>query len=124
MPDSINIHAAYISAAPSLGRPILEQIQAMVQTLVPDAEPSIGYKMPAFRLPSERGGNIFFYFAAFKNHIGIFPPVADAALREELAPYAGPKWNLSFQYDAPIPYELIGRVALALAAEYTKPPKQ
>ncbi len=50
------------------------------------------------------------YIAAFKKHIGIFPPVRDAALQEQLAPYAGPKGNLQFPLLAPIPYALITKI--------------
>ena len=81
---------------------------------MPDASRCISYKMPAFK--QER---VFFYFAAFKNHIGVYPPVTkDAALIKELAPYRGEKGNLSFPLGEPLPFELIGRVALALAREY------
>ena len=70
------------------------------------AEEVISYRMPAFK---QRG--ILVYFAAFKNHIGLFPPVrGDAALAKALAPYAGPKGNLKFPLDRPIPYTLIRRV--------------
>ena len=64
--------------------------------------------MPAFRLHG-----ILVYFAAFKNHIGLYPPVSgDADLEKALRPYAGPKGNLKFPLDRPIPYDLIKRVVL------------
>ena len=62
--------------------------------------------MPAFR---EHG--ILVYFAAFKNHIGLFPPVSgDARLEKAIEPYAGPKGNLKLPLDRPIPYALIERI--------------
>jgi uncharacterized protein YdhG (YjbR/CyaY superfamily) len=61
----------------------------------------------------------FIYFAAFKKHIGIYPPVTgDKTLSDELLPYAGDKGNLKFPLDKPMPYELIGRVVVALAKQY------
>jgi uncharacterized protein YdhG (YjbR/CyaY superfamily) len=97
---------------------VLEVIRTTVASLLPDATPCIGYNMPAFR-----DGRIFFYFAAFKKHIGIYPPVTrDADLISELAPYRGEKGNLSFPLNQPLPLELIGRVALALHREYAKQP--
>jgi hypothetical protein len=42
----------------------------------------------------------------------------DEALIAELAPWRGPRGNLSFPLRAPIPVELIARVAVALHAEY------
>jgi uncharacterized protein YdhG (YjbR/CyaY superfamily) len=51
------------------------------------------------------------YFAAFKNHIGFYPPVSgDARLEKALSPYAGEKGNLRFPLDQPIPYGLIKRI--------------
>jgi uncharacterized protein YdhG (YjbR/CyaY superfamily) len=71
-------------------------------------------------MPAYRSGKVFFCFAAFKNHIGIYPPVhKDAALIRELAEYRNEKGNLSFPLTRPMPYELIGRVAVALATEYS-----
>jgi uncharacterized protein YdhG (YjbR/CyaY superfamily) len=41
----------------------------------------------------------------------MYPPVrGDAALEKALAPYAGPKGNLKFPLDQPIPYALIRRI--------------
>ena len=57
------------------------------------------------------------YFAAFKKHIGVFPPVRDAKLKKEIARYAGPKGNLQFPLAEPIPYPLIARIAKARAKE-------
>jgi uncharacterized protein YdhG (YjbR/CyaY superfamily) len=51
------------------------------------------------------------YFAAFKKHIGMFPPVrGDAKLQAAASKYAGPKGNLKFPLDAPIPYALVARI--------------
>ena len=67
----------------------------------------------------------FFYFAAFKKHIGIYPPVTqDAQLIQELAPYRGEKGNLSFPLGEPLPIDLIGRVAVALSREYARAPQR
>jgi uncharacterized protein YdhG (YjbR/CyaY superfamily) len=71
--------------------------------------------MPAFRKKK-----VFLYFAGFKNHIGVYPPVSTpGALVDELAPYRGPKGNLIFPHSEPLPIELIGRVAEALAQQYS-----
>jgi len=51
------------------------------------------------------------YFAAFKAHIGFYPPVrGDAGLEKAVTPYAGEKGNLRFPLDRPIPYRLIERI--------------
>ena len=103
----------YIASASVGVRPILEDIRQVVRDRVPAATETIGYQMPAFRL-----GKVFFYFAAFKQHIGVYPPVkGDKDLQAALLPYRGEKGNLKFPLDQPIPYDLIGRVAAALARE-------
>ena len=106
-------HDEYFASVPDAARRLLAQVQAKVEQVVPSAERCISYNMPAFRR-----GKIFFYFAAFKKHISIYPPVTrDAGLIAELRVYRGPKGNLSFPSDEPLPLELIGRVAAALARE-------
>ncbi len=92
-------------------------IQREVERRVPDANRCIGYNMPAFRQRQR-----FFYFAAFKHHIGIYPPMTyDPALVQETAPFRGPKGNLSFPHRHDLPVDLIGRLAAALAAQYATP---
>jgi len=85
---------------------ILEGIRETVRAAVPAAEEIISYRMPAFKLDG-----IVVYFAAFKGHIGLFPPVrGDVELMQAVKPYAGPKGNLRFPFDKPIPYALIRRI--------------
>lgn len=106
-------HDDYFDLATPSARGRLEAIQQAVEALLPEATRCISYKMPAYK-----HRKVFFYFAAFKKHIGIYPPVKhDAALIELLAPYRGPKGNLSFSLEEPLPLELIGRVAVALFLE-------
>jgi uncharacterized protein YdhG (YjbR/CyaY superfamily) len=109
-----NAHESlFLTATPAV-RLRLEAIQAIVEQKVPGAQRCVSYGMPAFRL-----GKVFFYFAAFKKHIGVYPPLKEPpALMEELAAYRGPKGNLSFPHSEPLPLELIGRVAEALAKQY------
>ena len=110
-----DIHGDYLANLAPEPRRWLEAIRAEVEARLPAAERCIAYRMPALRQ-----GRVFFYFAAFSKHIGIYPPVMqDDALIAELAPYRGPRGNLSFPLRAPIPVELIGRVAVALHAEYS-----
>lgn len=106
-------HAASLAAAPPASRRLLAQVQAAVESAVPDAQRCIGYRMPAYRR-----GKVFIYFAAFKHHLGIYPPLSDdAALVAELQPWRGPKGNLAFPLGKPLPLALIGRLAAALAAQ-------
>ncbi len=103
----------YISSFPPEIRAILERIRRTVHRVAPDAEEFISYRMPAFRLDG-----VLLYFAAFRSHIGLYPPISgDARLEKALSPYAGPKGNLRFPYDRPIPYDLIERIVLLRAKQ-------
>jgi uncharacterized protein YdhG (YjbR/CyaY superfamily) len=96
----------YIAGFPDDVQKILEKIRRTIRKAAPLAEEKISYKMPAFKLDGD-----LIYFAAFKKHIGIFPPVrGNEKLNKELSRYRGEKGNLKFPLDEPIPYELIGRV--------------
>ena len=97
---------AYIAATPPPARDVLRRIRQIGREAAPDAREVISYRIPAFR-----GRRILFYYAAFKTHIGLFPPVkADSVLDEALAPYRGPKGNLRFPLADPIPYDLIEQI--------------
>ena len=68
--------------------------------------------------PSSSSGR-FFYFAAFRRHIGIYPPVThDRVLIRETAALRGPKGNLPFPHTEEMPLALIEWIAAALATEY------
>jgi uncharacterized protein YdhG (YjbR/CyaY superfamily) len=96
----------YIGACAPEVRAILERIRLTVRNAVPDAQETISYKMPTFTLHG-----VLVHFAAFKKHIGFYPPVrGDAKLQEAIAIYAGEKGNLQFPLDQPIPYGLIERI--------------
>jgi uncharacterized protein YdhG (YjbR/CyaY superfamily) len=98
----------YIESCGQDVQPILLKIRATIHKAVPAATETISYRMPAFK-----HGRILLYFAAFKQHIGLYPPVRDnAALVKAVARYAGPKGNLKFPLDQPIPYALIARIAV------------
>jgi len=96
----------YIAASPPTVQTILEHIRQTVRNAAPEAQEIISYCMPAF---TQNG--ILVYFAAFKNHVGLFPPISgDPKLENAIAPYAGEKGNLRFPLNQPIPYELIERI--------------
>ncbi|MFY9906568.1 MAG: DUF1801 domain-containing protein [Terriglobales bacterium] len=96
----------YIVSFPPDVRAILEKIRLTIEKAAPGAQETIRYNMPTFTL----SGNLV-HFAAFKKHIGFYPPVrGDAKLAKAVSAYAGEKGNLRFQLDQPIPYGLIGRL--------------
>jgi uncharacterized protein YdhG (YjbR/CyaY superfamily) len=102
-PKSIDDYIALFS--PEV-QSILEKIRVTIRKAAPDAEEKISYQMPTFTLK----GNLV-HFAAFKKHIGFYPPVrGDEKLRKEISIYAGEKGNLRFPLDKRIPYSLISKI--------------
>ena len=109
-------HDHYIQSVSKDRQAIMLSVQTAVESALPDAIRCIGYNMPALKYKKT-----FFYFAVFKQHLGIYPPVTvDQAVIAELMPYRNEKGNLAFPYHQPIPYELISRVASALAKQYSE----
>lgn len=97
---------AYIAAFPPDVRAVLEAIRSTVRAAAPDADEAISYGIPAFK----QDGTLV-YFAAFKQHVGFYPPVkGDAKLEQAVARYANDKGNLRFPLDEPMPLPLIRRI--------------
>jgi uncharacterized protein YdhG (YjbR/CyaY superfamily) len=110
VPENID---EYIAACLPEVQPILEKIRLTIRKAAPAADEKICYRMPTFTLE----GNLV-HFAAFKEHIGFYPPVrGDDTLMREISDYAGPKGNLRFPLDERIPYDLISRIVKARVRE-------
>ena len=96
----------YISQFPGDVQAILEQVRVTISHAAPDAKEVISYQMPAFK---QHG--ILVYFAAWTKHIGLYPPISgEKALEKAVARYAGPRGNLQFPLNEPMPIDLIERI--------------
>lgn len=96
----------YISKFPADVQAILQNVRETIRHAAPDAKEVISYMMPAFK---QHG--ILVYFAAWEKHIGMYPPISgNKTLEKAIARYAGPKGNLQFPLDEPIPYDLMERI--------------
>jgi uncharacterized protein YdhG (YjbR/CyaY superfamily) len=96
----------YIALFPKEVQEILEKVRQTIRKAAPEAEETIGYGMPAFKLK----GNLV-YFAAFKKHIGFYPaPRGIEQFKNELSAYKGSKGSAQFPLDKPIPYDLISKI--------------
>jgi uncharacterized protein YdhG (YjbR/CyaY superfamily) len=105
--------ASYIAGFEPSVQKILKKIRATIKKAAPDAEETIKYQMPTYVL----NGNLVF-FAAFKQHIGLYPRArGSAALAAQLAPYAGAKGSYRFALDEAVPYELIAEFVRARVRE-------
>lgn len=97
---------AYINAEPVPARKMLKQVRALVRKLVPKASEKLAWKMPTFHLD----GNLLHY-AAFKNHMSIFPGTdAILAFKKELMPYQTSRGTIQFPYSERIPVGLISKI--------------
>jgi len=96
----------YISNFPEEVQQHLKQIREVIKKTAPQAAEKIGYGMPTFTL----NGNLI-HFAAYKNHIGLYPaPQALEEFKEELSGYKGSKGAVQFPLDQPMPLALIERI--------------
>ena len=78
----------------------------MIHEAAPEAQETISYGMPAFRL-----NGILVYFAAFKDHIGFFPTSSGvSAFAGELSSYDTAKGTIRLPLDKPIPVDLIQKI--------------
>lgn len=104
----------YIATFPEDVQAILQEFRRRSRKLLPDAQEKISYGIPTLY----QAGNVI-HFAAFKQHIGLFPPVqADAQLQLKIARYQGPKGNLQFPLKEPMPWPLITQVLKQLVASH------
>ena len=96
----------YIARFPPDVQEILRKVRATIRRAAPDAKEAIRYQMPTFVLE----GNLV-HFAAFKNHVGLYPtPSATESFREELSPYETGKGSIRLPLGKPIPYDLISKI--------------
>ncbi|MBF6074868.1 iron chaperone [Nocardia beijingensis] len=103
---------AYLAAFPEDVREILGAIRRAIQAALPEATEAISYDIPTFRLH----GRDVVHFAGWKQHVSLYPvPDGEPALARELEPYRAGKGTLRFRLGEPVPYELIARIAIALA---------
>jgi len=110
-PATIN---EYIAGFPADIQLILNQVRATIQQAAPDAEESIGYGMPAYKL----NGRPLVYFAGYKSHIGFYAtPTGHSEFAKELSKYKQGKGSVQFPIDQPMPLELIAQIVEFRAIE-------
>ncbi|MEK7647482.1 MAG: DUF1801 domain-containing protein [Patescibacteria group bacterium] len=103
--------SAYLKGAPKYAQPKLQEMRALCQEHVPDAEEVIRYGMPTIQL---RGKN-FVHFAAMKGHLGFYPtPSGVTAFEEQLKKQeiSYSKGCIRFAYDKPLPVAFIKKIII------------
>ncbi len=95
----------YLASVNEPGRSTLEEMRRRILHVIPNAEQTLSYKVPAFKV----GGKVVAGFAAFKNHLSYLPHSGSvlAAVADETRAYEQTKSALHFAMDAPLPQSLI-----------------
>jgi uncharacterized protein YdhG (YjbR/CyaY superfamily) len=96
-------------------RSTLEEMRSRILEVVPGAEQTIKYGMPAFL----KDGWCFVCIAPFKNHINWSPYSSNVfvQLQDELAGYAVSKGSMQFAVDKPLPKTLVKKLIRVRLAE-------
>ncbi len=96
----------YIAGFPPDVQASLQQLRAVVREAAPDAEEALKYRMPTFVLQEN-----LVHFAAFENHIGLYPtPSAVEAFQTDLKDYVHAKGSVQFPLNRPVPFALVKRM--------------
>ncbi|WP_081675268.1 iron chaperone [Butyrivibrio sp. LC3010] len=91
-------------------------IRKSISETIPEAEERISYKMPTFW----KGRNII-HFAAFKNHIGIYPGgEATSFFADKLKDYKTSKGTIQIPNNKDVPLELIKEITKWCYERYKK----
>ncbi len=113
MPDRAETIDEYIAACPPDVQPVLRELRETIHRVAPEAEESISYQIPTFKLK----GRALVYFAAWKQHIGLYPvPPLDDDLEREVGSFRAAKDTLRFPLGQPVPYPLVERVVAVLVS--------
>ena len=108
----------YIAAQSAAAQPRLRELRGIVRSVLPDANESISYGMPAYTRDAVR-----VYFAAAKQHCALYGTSSDL-LAEELGNRRQAKGTVRFPLDQPVPEELVRKLlAVTIEARRPTPPR-
>jgi uncharacterized protein YdhG (YjbR/CyaY superfamily) len=108
----------YIAAQPKAAQGVLQLVRSSIRKAVPNAEESISYKIPTYKL---RGDPVI-YFAGWKQHYSLYPATNHivATFKDDLAAYEVKKGTIRLPLSQPVPVKLIERIAKIRAKEVTE----
>lgn len=103
----------YLATLKASERTALEKIRKLIHATVPGAEEVKTYGMPGFKYK----GKYLISFAAFKDHLSIFPGAAPVeALKDQLVDFKTSKGTVQFTLEHPIPDALITQMVAMRAS--------
>jgi len=95
----------YVTAQPKNVQAILNKLRTTIRSAAPKAEEVISYQMPAYKYKG-----MLVFFAAWQNHIGLYPAGRLMAFEKDLARYERSKGTIKFPLDKRIPFGLISKI--------------
>ena len=105
---------AYLKTLPPDKRAALQPLRRSIKAVIPKAEETISYQIPAFRLD----GKILVWFHAAKDHCSFFPGAYPIArLKHRLKEYQTSKGTVRFAPDKPLRASLVRALVKARIAE-------
>ncbi len=98
----------YLAEQPEPQRGTLGALRETLRAILPEAEETISYGMPAFKID----GKAIAGYAGFKNHCSLFPHSGSVlpTLADELDGYEWSKGTLKFPIDEQLPEQLVRSV--------------
>lgn len=109
--------ASYFAKFPEASQKRMQQIRTLILEKAPDAQESINYGMPAYKT----NGKPLIYYAAFKNHIGLYAtPSGHTHFAEALSSYKQGKGSVQFPNEQPLPLDLIAEIIVFRVEENKK----
>lgn len=106
---------AYLAGIDQPKRSTLEALRRTILDIVPDAEQTMSYRVPALRVE----GTIFAGFATFKDHLSYLPFSGSVLphFADELEGYTMTKSSLHFPIDRGLPNQLVRKLITARLSE-------
>lgn len=102
----------YIQTFPEDVRSVLETLRQTIKEEIPEAEETISYNMPTYKL----NGSYVVYFAGWKKHVSMYPFSSEMeASMEEASTYkTSGKGTIQFPINQPLPLPFIRKIVAFL----------
>lgn len=104
---------AYFSVQPVRGREMLEELKSIFEDVLPEAEESWAYGVPAYNLVPNAKSTGKIMIAGYNKHVSFYPnPDTIEFFKDELSDYKVLKGTIQFKHEQALPKELIKKMIL------------